>query len=188
MKSNAILLAILTDPVFVMAVSFSFAMLFLSAACHKFTDLPKFRSVLGGYDLIPEKLLSMAHLLIPALETAVAMALLTAGTRQVAALGAISLLLLYAFAMLLSIRNGRTLQDCGCSLGAVKQPVVVGLVVRNMGYAMLAVLLLVSPSARALEGMDLISVAGLVLMLSLFYAIANVLIANQHTSRELFHD
>ncbi len=102
-----------------------------AAAAHKLRDLRGFFGVLSAYRVLPERLVPPAGLVAIALEASVALAFwLPAVSRGAAAVGA-GLLTLYALAIGVNLRRGRSHLDCGCSFGDRGQPISNALVLRN---------------------------------------------------------
>ena len=171
-----------TDPVWISASSLGLALLLGAAGLHKLRDRAGFAQVLHGYGLPLDKPLT---LLLAVLELISAAGLLLPTLRVAAALLAASLLLLYAGAMALSLLQGRRIADCGCHLGRQSQAVSAPLVWRNLLLALLALNLLQTPGVRVPGLFDALLIGALLICGCVFYLLANTLIANQHTAREL---
>lgn len=178
-------IGLLTDPVWVTASSLGLAVLLGAAALHKLRERAGFARVLHGYGLLPETLDKPLALLLAVLELLAAAGLLLPALRATAALLAAALLLLYAGAMALSLMQGRRIDDCGCHLGAQRQDVSLPLVWRNLLLVLLALNLLQAPGSRRLGLYDDLLVGCLLLCGCTFYLLANTLIANHHSAREL---
>jgi uncharacterized membrane protein YphA (DoxX/SURF4 family) len=174
-----------TDPVWISASSLGLALLLGAAALHKWRDRAGFAQVLRNYGLLPRGLEKPLTLLLAVLELAAATALLLPAWRTPAALLAAALLLLYAGVMALSLLQGRRIADCGCHLGRQSQAVSAPLVWRNLLLVLLALNLLQTPGARVLGLFDGLVIVGLLICGCIFYLLANTLIANQHSAREL---
>jgi hypothetical protein len=176
---------LLTDPVWVTASSLGLALLLGAAALHKLRDRAGFTRVLQNYGLLPGGLEMPLTLLLAALELATATALLLPEWRSPAALVAAALLLLYAGVMALSLLQGRRIADCGCHVSMQPQAVSALQVWRNLLLVLLALNLLQTPGARVLGLFDGLVIGGLLICGCIFYLLANTLIANQHSAREL---
>ena len=112
-------------------------LVFLSAAWGKAGHRLEFQGVVANYRLLPDALVVPFAVVLPPLEAAVGV-LLPAGvfapwTEAVAA----ALLALFAVAMAINIRRGRTDIDCGCFQSALKQTLGWTLVARNAALVLL---------------------------------------------------
>lgn len=178
----------LSDPVVAYVTALSLASLLLGAAMHKFKHPREFVAVLSSYGLLPDALLPAAVRAIPLCELALALGLLYPASRQWAGVLGAVLLLVYAGVMARSLLAGRALPDCGCSLGVQTQRVTTGLVWRNALLALLALNLAQSTLVRELGVYDWATVLFAALMGTALYSLANTLISNEVSTRELFHD
>jgi len=112
-------------------------LVFLTAAWGKSRHRLEFQGVVANYRLLPDALVAPFALALPPLEAVVGL-LLPVGvfspwTEAAAAL----LLALFAAAMAVNIRRGRTDIDCGCFQSALKQTLSWTLVARNAGLVLL---------------------------------------------------
>lgn len=126
------------------AVAVMIGLLFLMAALAKLRDRSGFQAVLAGYRLVPQGALGVVATLLPLAELAVAAALL-AGMRPALA-GAAALLLLFAGAVAINLRRGRTRIDCGCGGADGRRPISAGLVGQDLILAALALAALAVPT------------------------------------------
>ena len=163
------------DPAIATLLAGGFALLFASAALHKVRDLAVFAEVLRAYRVLPPRLaLAWAP---PLLEGLTAAALLVPATRRAAALGGALLLVLYAFAMALNLHRGRRDLSCGCGAFAERRPIAPWMVARNILLGAILTALTLRPSGRALEPVDLITVAAGLALVTLLYMSADRLLA-----------
>jgi hypothetical protein len=125
-------------------------LVFLLAATQKAQHWRVFSGVIANYRLLPRTMVIPAAGLLPPLEMAVGLTLLSAMARPWPALVAIVLLAVFAAAMAINLRRGRAEIDCGCGQSFLKQRLSWTLVVRN---AVLAALLL--PSLAMLDPMPM---------------------------------
>ncbi len=146
-----------------------FALLFAHAALAKWRGLAEFGAVLGNYRLFPAQLVSALAVLVPALESAVALLLLAAASRPWAAAAGATLLLGYGGAILVNLRRGRVGLDCGCSGPADRRPIAGWMVWRNLALAAALAAAGLPWSSRALGWTDAITVAGGLAVLVLLY-------------------
>ena len=159
-----------------LAGAMAVGMVFVLAGLTKLRHRDLLAGVIANYRLLPSALTGPAALLLPPVELALGTALLLSG-HWLAALGAMALLLLFAAAMAINIRRGRSQIDCGCGRSQLRQPLSWLLVGRNAVLAALLLpRLLPSPAVSPAEsGTDLmIALAGglaIFLIVQLFNAI-----------------
>lgn len=178
----------LHDPLVHVTIQLSIALLFALSALHKLADRPRFAIALEGYALVfgrllPPTLRQLLGWLLPALELAAAGALLVSLQQPLAALPAVSLLLLYTCVLQVSLKYGSAVADCGCHPGSRQQPPSQALVVRNLLLIALTCTLLWPASARALGWFDLLALVSTLATGVLLFALANQLISNHSLLR-----
>lgn len=178
-------ISLLSDPVCLTAISLGLALLLGAAGWHKLRDRLGFTVVLQSYGLLPQGLIRPVTLLLPWMEIVAAVGLLLAFQQPVVVLLVATLLLSYAAVMALSLLQGQRIADCGCHAGAQRQAVSWPLVWRNLVLILLVLNLLQSPSNRMLGFYDWLVIGCVLLCGSAFYLLANTLIANQNSAREL---
>ena len=140
-------------------------LVFVWAAVQKIQHWRIFSGVVANYRLLPGAAVRPAAILLPPVEMMVGLLLLSAQLRPVGAWSAMALLAVFATAMAVNLRRGRSHIDCGCGQSFLRQELRWLLVGRN---AVLALLLLPSllfsyamPIAVSLSGVA----AGLALYL-----------------------
>lgn len=121
--------------VFEAAAALAGALLFARAAAFKLRDVEAFADTLAAYRILPIDLVEPAARVLPALEAACALALLTPWTRSVGEFGAAGLLAVFALAMAVNLTRGRRDIDCGCGDPSRRQPLAWSLVARNLAFA-----------------------------------------------------
>jgi uncharacterized membrane protein YphA (DoxX/SURF4 family) len=172
------------DPYFNWTLSLSLAALFLAAAMQKMRAFREWPGVVRNFQLLPEPLVGAAAAVVPAAETLSAAMLIATRTRPAGALAAAVLLVLFAAALAVNIRRGRTEIDCGCFGTALRQPIAPWMVARNLILALLALAILVPPAPRPLGVIDCIACVGTVLTLAFLYPVAAMLLgAAAHGAR-----
>lgn len=179
------MIGLLSDPVWNTSLGLGLALLFAAAVVHKLRDRAGFTAVLQSYGLLPAGLIPSVGVLMPVLELVCASGLLLPSSRASAALLAVALLAVYAAVMALSLRQGRRIADCGCQFGEQQQVVSAPLVWRNLLLAVLASSLLLEPLRRELGLFDGLVIGFVLLGSCVFYLLANTLIANFQSAREL---
>ncbi len=158
-----------------LAASICAGLIFLVAAVAKLRHRDVLPGVIANYRLLPDALVAPAAVALPVAELIVGAALLI-GSRPLAPLAGIALLLVFAGAMAINIRRGRTQIDCGCGLSALRQGLGWPLVARNLALAALLALRL--PGGPGLAGSEMLVAAmsgGVLFLLYLFFNALNAL-------------
>jgi hypothetical protein len=146
------------DPVIGILLLVSFAILFASAAWHKWRDTQRFAQVFVAYGLLPRAASLRCYWLVPLLETAVALGLLTSTARAYACSAGVLLLLSYAGAMALNLGRGRRDIACGCGGPDEQRPIAAWMVWRNVLLAALLASALWPRNQRALLPTDWLTI------------------------------
>jgi len=162
------------DPVVSALIALSGVLLFGSAVFTKIRAPSLFLTTLKEYRIVPSASVRLIGGLIGGAEFAVTAGLLWPDTRPVSAFTGAALLLLYAGAIGVNLSRGRRDMDCGCGL----QPRTISgwMVVRNVFLAAALLLLLIPESHRGFRLMDLATIAGGLIVTSLLYASADLLL------------
>lgn len=161
---------VVLDPGVGLLICAAFALLFAQAAYHKWQRLAEFGAIIANYRLLPRAIEPLVAPFIPTLETLVAAFLLPPATRVPAALVGALLLLAYAAGIAINLGRGRRDVDCGCSGPADRRPIGAWMVWRNLLLVLLLALVLLPWSARVLQPVDLLTMAGGLLVAALLYA------------------
>lgn len=170
------MLAMMADPVVALVVRGGLVLLFASAAFHKLRDRAGFASVLAAYRLLPEAVVPAATIVVALTELAVAAAL-ALGSTVVGPAGALALLCVYAVAIAVNLARGRRTIDCGCGALGARQPIGEWLLARNAFLALGAASLLRPVAGRALSWVDVLSIAGAVVVAASVWTAAHALAA-----------
>ena len=125
-------------------------LVFVLAAVQKSQHWRIFSGVVANYRLLPESLVRPAAIALPPVEMAVGLVLLSAQFRPFGALAGMALLGLFAAAMAINLKRGRSEIDCGCGHSLLKQNLRWLLVGRNAGLAALLV-----PSVISTQGLSM---------------------------------
>ncbi len=149
-------------------------LVFVLGAVGKLRHAAIFPGVVANYRLLPAAAVAPAALLLPWTELAIGLALI-AGERRVAPVLAAALLLLFAGAMALNLRRGRSHIDCGCGTSTLRQPLRRALVVRNL--LMAAAIATVPLAGGELMPAERLVAFGAGAVLFLLYLLLNVLLA-----------
>lgn len=154
-------------------------LVFVLAAVQKARHWRIFSGVVANYRLLPRPLVMPAAVLLPPTEMLLGLVLLSAQIGAFGALAAIALLGLFAAAMAINLKRGRSQIDCGCGQSFLRQDLRWVLVGRNAGLALLLLPSLISTSPMAMPAV-LTGVAGgiafflLYLLLNIFSALPPV--------------
>lgn len=160
-----------------LAASIGAGLVFAVAGIGKLRHAALMDGVVANYRLLPPGLVAPVARLLPYAELAIAAGLLS-GIRPWPQWLAAALLAVFAAAMAVNIRRGRTHIDCGCGLSALRQPLDRRLVVRNL---LLAAALLPAAFAARVDGAAGVAVAGAAgTTLFLFYLVFNAIGALSH--------
>lgn len=119
------------------------AILYARASLHKLFDLTAFSGFVEDYQLAPRAWSKAIALALALGETAIAAALVAPITRPFGLLAGAALLALYAAAMAINIRRGRSHIECGC--GGPVQLINGATLLRNGALALIALVGLVGP-------------------------------------------
>ncbi len=174
------------DPVILLVLRLTLALIFATALTHKLKDPRAFGAAVADYRLLPSALLMPVTATLLLLEVLVVLALVLPGLGRFGAWAAAASLTLYAGAITINLARGRREIDCGCSGPALRQQLSEWLVLRNALLAVLAVLAAQPATPRVLSGWDASTIAFGVVALLLLYSTANHLIANQPKLKALF--
>jgi hypothetical protein len=176
------------DPLIIIVIATSLAMLFLLAARHKVAAPRRFEAQLAAYRLVPDMLLTPSARLLPGIEIVVALGMLFAATRPVAGIVAALLLCVYAAAMAINLRRGRSRIDCGC--GDTAQPLSSWLILRNIVLAGGALLMLAPVATRQPGTLDVLFAVLFVAACALCYTMMEQLFRNHNllTYKESRHE
>ena len=159
---------LMIDPAVSALLAGAFALLFGSAALHKWLEAQRFADAFRAYDLVPASLAWISRLL-PALELAVALALLAPPSRAGAAAAGAALLLVYAAAIGVNLGRGRRTLDCGCGGPRERRPIGIWMVWRNLFLCALLAALLLPGAPRALASVDALTIGAGTAVAALLY-------------------
>jgi len=132
---------------FVIALRIAAALLFATAAVGKMRRWGTFEGVVANYRLLPDALNLAVAWLLPPGEMLLALALILGVPG--ALIAASGLLCLFAAAMAVNLKRGRTHIDCGCFDASLRQTLRWSLVVRNVALACLLIVAARSQDAVA---------------------------------------
>jgi uncharacterized membrane protein YphA (DoxX/SURF4 family) len=130
---------------------------FAMASFHKLRDMDRFREILISYRLPLGSGTPLLAKAIPVFELIVAISLIVI-PGYISGAAALCLLLAYSSAIALNLQRGRTDLDCGCSGPAHRQPIGLGLLLRNALLAAMAALTMLPTSARMQVWLDAIPI------------------------------
>lgn len=165
------------DPLMQMLIVIPLAVLFIGASQHKRSDAARVQAQLSAYKVLPKSLTPVFGKLLPLAELCTGLALLVPLTRPLAAIVAVSLLCIYAFAILFNVLRGQIDIDCGC--GGPAQPLSYWLVLRNAMLAGAAALLTLPTMERVLGVADVLVLILLTALFSVCYLTISQLLHNR---------
>jgi hypothetical protein len=142
------------DPVVAEILALGLALLFLGASLHKLRDPRSFRAALAGYELVPRRLLGPVAFALVLAEALAGAGALLPGLRRLALGLVLALLAAYTLAIAANLARGRRGIDCGCAGPAARQPLSLGLVLRNLALALAAAAGLAPVAGRELVWLD----------------------------------
>jgi hypothetical protein len=147
-------------------------LVFVQAGLAKLRHRELLTGVVANYRLLPASMIGPVAMLLPPVELLLGSALLLGG-HWLAAIGAITLLLLFAAAMAINIGRGRSQIDCGCGRSQLRQPLSWLLVGRNVALAALLLPRLVPGPAASFADLAIALAGGLAVfvIVQLFNAI-----------------
>jgi hypothetical protein len=145
------------DPAIGALLAGAFALLFASAALHKYLHPAHFAAVFAAYRILPPALTPVARL-VWILEVTISAGLLVRGARAGAAAAGICLLLLYALAIGINLARGRRDLDCGCAGPNERRPIAPWMVTRNLLLALGLATLLLPWGTRVMTAADALTV------------------------------
>jgi hypothetical protein len=103
------------DPVFNHIAAAAGAIVFYLSAFAKFRDLAAFGAAFAAYRIVPARVAAYVAPIVPCVEAALALGVLSVPARPFAALGLMGVAGLFAAALLLNLLRGNDTIDCGCS-------------------------------------------------------------------------
>jgi hypothetical protein len=158
------------DPAIELSLRLALALLFAEAAWHKVSDRIRFGATMRSYHVLPSWWVAPLTWLLPSAEASIAFGLLLPPTRQLAAVGAAMLLLIYTGAIGVNLMRGRREIDCGCFAASARVPLSSWLVARNV-ILILATFIVVMPvRPRTLIWIDVLTITTAVSTLSLLWS------------------
>ena len=183
----------MVDPLLLRITSLGFALLFLIAAAHKFSNREHFRASFEAYEIIPVHLSALVAKIIPPLELLLGIGWLAFGLFAIefklVALISAGLLASYALAIGVNIKRGRNYIDCGCSFSNSSAPktdggsqqISLGLFYRNVLLVVMAIVCVIPVSDRSLQLVDFFGLLFSVIALILLYGTFNQILMTRNT-------
>jgi hypothetical protein len=164
------------DPLIELTSAGSLAVLFAASTAHKLAALREWPGVVRNYRVLPQALALPAAgmlLIVGALTPA---ALFWPATRRFGACVAAAQLILFAAAMAINLRRGRSSIDCGCFGSRLRQGISAWMVARNLVLALLALGLLLPVRPRELGVLDIATAVAVVATLTFLYPVLDVVL------------
>jgi hypothetical protein len=173
------------DPAIGGLCAFSLALIFGASGVMKLRDLEMFEGSLANYQLAPQWMEKSLAYVLPIIECAAAVGLLTTSTRAAAGPSLLALLTIFTVAIAINLARGRTNIDCGCFGPALRQELSGWLLVRNLSLVALAVMAMLPANGRAIESLDAVTMFLGAMTLVTVYASANFAIGNAPRTQAL---
>ena len=167
------------DPAIEHVLRGSLALLLASGAIGKARDLPRFRAVVEGYEILPARLAGAAALGFALAEGALAAALVAPLARGAALVATAALFALYAVAIAVNLGRGRREIDCGCGGAAAHVPLSGWLLARNAGLVAMALACRAGTTERALGLLDGFAIAAAIAVLACLWIAVHGLLAHE---------
>jgi hypothetical protein len=127
------------------AVNVSAGLLFLSAGARKLMHWQEFRGVVAAYRVLPEISATAVSAIVLILELLLGAAAILNLGMPLTGIGIAVMLAVFAVAMAINLRRGRTAIDCGCFQTALRQELEWRLVVRNVVCSLIVLLASMAP-------------------------------------------
>ena len=181
------------DPLLLRIISLGFALLFLIAAAHKFSNREYFRSSFEAYEIIPVSLSALVTKIIPPLELLLGVGWLAFGLFAIefklVTFVSIGLLASYTLSIGVNLKRGRNYIDCGCSFSNSKasnadngsQQISAGLFYRNVLLVVMAIVCTIPASDRNLQLVDVFGLLFSIAALILLYETFNQILTTRNT-------
>ena len=128
----------LMDPLLDLTIAWALAVLFAASTAHKLVALGEWPGVVRNYRVLPQALAGPAAAMLLIAGAVTAAALFWPATRRIGACAAAAQLILFAAALTINLRRGRSSIDCGCFGSRLRQGISAWMVARNVGLALLA--------------------------------------------------
>ena len=161
-----------------LAGALGLGMVFVHAGASKLPYRKLMPGIVANYRLLPEPLVAPVANALPVVELALGLALL-AGGQRFAVLPAVMLLWVFAAAMAINIRRGRSYIDCGCGQSHLRQVLSWQLVSRNLVLSAIALpSLLPAAAPSALERAIAIAAGACLFLITLLFNAIGALAAS----------
>ncbi len=164
------------DPLLQLTVAWSLAALFAGSTLHKLAALSEWPGVVRNYRLLPDALAPAAAAMLLLAGALTAAALLWGPARTAGACAAAIQLVLFAAALWINLRRGRTHIDCGCFGSRLRQGLSRWMVARNLVLALAALALLLPASRRELEAVEFVVALLCVATLAFLYPVLAIVL------------
>jgi uncharacterized membrane protein YphA (DoxX/SURF4 family) len=155
------------------AVNVAAGLLFVSAGARKLMHWQEFRGVVAAYRVVPEISTTPVAAIVVALELLLGAASILGRGMPFTGVGIAAMLAVFAVAMAINLRRGRTAIDCGCFQTSLRQQLEWRLVGRNVVCSLIVLLAGIVPDVPGLAHWLLALPAGAALF-SLYLALNGV--------------
>ena len=164
------------DPLLELTIAGALAVLFAASTAHKLAALGEWPGVVRNYRVLPRALALPAAGMLLIAGALTAAALCWPATRRIGASAAAAQLILFAAAMAINLRRGRSSIDCGCFGSRLRQGISAWMVARNLVLALLALSLLLPARPRELTALDIATAIAVAATLTFLYPVLDVVL------------
>jgi uncharacterized membrane protein YphA (DoxX/SURF4 family) len=159
-----------SDPLLILTTQYFLALLLVTAAVHKATNLQRVKAVIAAYRLFPAGIGTLLATLVMGVEMVIGAGLMIPSARRPAALMAAALFAVYLTIMAVSLLRGNLDIDCGCSLGDRVTQLSGYQISRNVVLITLSLCAVFPDSGRAISWFDQAQIVAAVTVLALVYS------------------
>ena len=151
-------MALVLDPVVIIAAQALLTVVFASSALGKLRTWDTFVGVVENFRIVPAVAVRPIAYALPLAELGVTIGVLSDATRRYAAMMAIALLAIFTAAVVVNLARGRRHIDCGCFGPSSRQTLSWWLVARNGALMLLAATLVPAvAAARPAHALDTVT-------------------------------
>ena len=169
----------LIDPLFSLTSQYFLGLLLIAHALHKVMGFTAFIGSIHAYRLLPEPLIFSVAISLIAAEFTVGTALVGLPISKLISFAAMVLFSLYFAVIAISLVNGRTAIDCGCSFSSRQSSLSVWHLARNATLIFLAAVTLLPIVPRDMVWVDTLNIIMGVLFFAVVYLCVDALLLNR---------
>lgn len=156
--------------IFILAVGYFTAAIFMVSAAHKLLRGHAFRNSLSDYNIIPHNLVRPITLLLSITEISIVISILSTVGTTIAALFAIFLLTAYGAMLSYGLISGRANKGCGCEWGDSPQPIKPWMIWRNAILILMSMMLVIAGDTPTYTLFNIGNALGMTVVLFIIYS------------------